>query len=413
MDIGGKCDPFIKFGYGSVFIQNRPKTSTYDPVYNEEIQLPIFLPNISSHLNILLLDYDNVGANEEMGTQQFDLKDVIDGKFKEPFWVNFYGAPKDPKEKYRDQMNRNSELATWFNGRLLLSIEIEPREKPQYTITQITDQNIFSRAAIPKMKYEVYCQVQYAMNLPLNDTKYQMKIRWGDKDAVSEKIKSKGRLCEFYETIKIEHENAARGLLSGELPDLFVYIHDGDKEYSYYRVQIDSIVDPTVKATDCFFTVDRAKTTKREDLSGVVRMRLLIVDQASKPPNFQQYGWDQKKLEKPKNQQPWRVMLNLYQGKDFASADADGLSDPWISVYYMGDEKKSDIIKKTVNPIWNQRIEFDIKFEDVEEASPFLATIWDWDSDSKSEFLGTSKIRLTKEDLNLSTLPKPTWIGIK
>ncbi|KAK6921178.1 C2 domain [Dillenia turbinata] len=52
------------------------------------------------------------------------------------------------------------------------------------------------------------------------------------------------------------------------------------------------------------------------------------------------------------------IELVLVEAKDLAAADLRRTSDPYVRVQYGNTKKKTKVIKKSLNPIWNQMLEF-------------------------------------------------------
>lgn len=106
------------------------------------------------------------------------------------------------------------------------------------------------------------------------------------------------------------------------------------------------------------------------------------------------------------------------------AGDASGLSDPYVVAYFYGQEIKTSTINDSVNPvrrntipyliltkIWNERIEFNGRFDTWEEAPPIMLTLWDEDSASlNNDFLGSALVQISQASLNPNILPNPTWI---
>lgn len=58
-------------------------------------------------------------------------------------------------------------------------------------------------------------------------------------------------------------------------------------------------------------------------------------------------------MSNPKNKKHF-LIANIYQAKDIIPMDDDtGTSDPYVKVYFYGQEQKTNTIMKTLNPIWN------------------------------------------------------------
>lgn len=103
----------------------------------EKLYIPIIKPSISSKITLTLFDWDTVGSDEHAGAIEFDLKDVIDGKYRELFWANLYGGPENTSNSTAVLMNKVPDLASTWHGRILISLEIVDVDKPTTKMTKI------------------------------------------------------------------------------------------------------------------------------------------------------------------------------------------------------------------------------------------------------------------------------------
>jgi len=114
MDTFGTCDPTAQVSYSGIKVRTSVLKKDLNPVWNEELLLPIALPTISDTIMFQLYDWESAGSDEVMGCSSFSIKDIMAGKYNRPFWINIYGPPKDPKDKYKKIMNEVPEMATWW-----------------------------------------------------------------------------------------------------------------------------------------------------------------------------------------------------------------------------------------------------------------------------------------------------------
>ncbi len=96
---------------------------------------------------------------------------------------------------------------------------------------------------------------------------------------------------------------------------------------------------------------------------------------------------------------PGHLIVDLIAGFNLLSADLNGLSDPFALLIVSGAEKKSNKQLKTLNPLWNERFEFEVT--DFQKDS-LLVKVFDWDRIGSDEPLGDVMIPLRSLQYELS-----------
>ncbi|BFZ64699.1 Tricalbin-2 [Saitoella coloradoensis] len=98
--------------------------------------------------------------------------------------------------------------------------------------------------------------------------------------------------------------------------------------------------------------------------------------------------------------------ITVVSGKNLPAADRSGKSDPY-AVFCLNEEKifKTQTIKKTLNPTWNETFEANIQSR---TAANFRVDVYDWDANSRDDFLGSGRINLSEiEPFTAKTLTIP------
>ncbi|KAF2068928.1 hypothetical protein CYY_009750 [Polysphondylium violaceum] len=100
------------------------------------------------------------------------------------------------------------------------------------------------------------------------------------------------------------------------------------------------------------------------------------------------------------------LQVNVLEGRDLASADTNGYSDPYCTVSLGPQKKKTQICKKTLNPKWNETFLMRLSPSDIKLHIKLL----DWDQLSSDDFLG--EVFIDIDSLNDSAvwytlLPRP------
>ncbi|CCF59812.1 hypothetical protein KAFR_0I00310 [Kazachstania africana CBS 2517] len=80
------------------------------------------------------------------------------------------------------------------------------------------------------------------------------------------------------------------------------------------------------------------------------------------------------------------LSLNIQSARGLLSADRNGKSDPFVTVYVNGKkEHKTKTIKKTLDPVWNEKAKLKIPSK---TRSAITLNVFDWDRAGENDFLG-------------------------
>ncbi|XP_027359435.1 synaptotagmin-5 isoform X2 [Abrus precatorius] len=111
----------------------------------------------------------------------------------------------------------------------------------------------------------------------------------------------------------------------------------GDENIGSAHVNLEGLVDGSVR--DVWIPLERVR-------SGELRLKIEAVrvdDQEGSRVLGSGGGW---------------IELVLIEGRDLVAADLRGTSDPYVRVHYGSFKKRTKVIYKTLNPQWNQTLEF-------------------------------------------------------
>ena len=76
-----------------------------------------------------------------------------------------------------------------------------------------------------------------------------------------------------------------------------------------------------------------------------------------------------------------KIRCFIYQCRNIPSADADGCSDAFISVWNpVEDDKKTKVIEDNNNPIYFECLEMTYDMENLQNCPPIILNVWDTDS---------------------------------
>ncbi|XP_063718771.1 uncharacterized protein LOC134845668 isoform X2 [Symsagittifera roscoffensis] len=87
------------------------------------------------------------------------------------------------------------------------------------------------------------------------------------------------------------------------------------------------------------------------------------------------------------------VSLVVHSGHNLPAMDLNGLSDPYVNIWFNNSKiKQSPSIKRTLNPIWNFHCDFMV--EDY-TTSPLLIEVFDWDGmTTKDDYIGSVELNI-------------------
>ncbi|XP_004512919.1 uncharacterized protein [Cicer arietinum] len=138
----------------------------------------------------------------------------------------------------------------------------------------------------------------------------------------------------------------------GEYLKLKVFTEElfGDENIGSAQVNLEGLVDGSTR--DVWIPLERVR-------SGEIRLKIEAVkvdEQEGSKASGSGNGW---------------IELVLIEGRDLVAADLRGTSDPYVRVNYGNFKKRTKVIYKTLNPQWNQTLEF------PDDGSPLILYVKD------------------------------------
>jgi hypothetical protein len=256
-------------------------------------------------------------------------------------------------------MNANPALGTFWKGRILLALDSFPMENPKLSdrmkpepLDEAT-QKILAKSDVTD--WQLMCEVYYGLSFPKKEGKYSIQFRWADEELNFPALAGKNGIWEWYDRKPLKCKFPYKS--GDELPDLFIYLCDGDTRISYVRKDVHFLQSMLLGEPQLFyFKPDKSKMPKLKDFdAGIVKIRCTF----GPPDIFDDLstgGWD-KPLGKP-NYRMGYLYANIYHAQDLIPADNDGNSDPFYTISYYGVEEGHDNehIKSTLNPVINYDI---------------------------------------------------------
>ena len=88
-----------------------------------------------------------------------------------------------------------------------------------------------------------------------------------------------------------------------------------------------------------------------------------------------------------------KLVVRLIGCHNLLPKDANGLSDPFVVLRVGAVKQKSKVVKKDLNPVFNQTFSFDVPTAFAPDDALWL-TVNDWDRFQKADFIGHRQIPL-------------------
>ena len=179
----GSCDSYVLIEYNSMSVQSSTINDNLNPVWEEELHIPVSIPTVNDKITCKILDKDDVKSNEMIGSFSFSIQDIINQKYNFPFWNNVYGTVGTADEKTALIMNTYPELGSEWTGRIQMFITAEKVPNPVLKRIKM-DMNHPMKDLAKLSRYytfEFKTDIHYGLYLPdKKGQKYCIKVKWGE-----------------------------------------------------------------------------------------------------------------------------------------------------------------------------------------------------------------------------------------
>ena len=211
-----------------------------------------------------------------------------------------------------------------------------------------------------------------------------------------------------------------------QMENIFVYLMDGSYPICFWKGKVSEFTDPNPAYRWLILKNDKAVGKVSNDHeAGMLQIKFSInAKHLNGPVDFKTF--DAWKKPPPRRLGSKKIRCFIFQCRDIPSADSDGSSDSYISVWNPeGESYKTRTIDDSLNPIYFETIEMLYDMADLETAPPIVFNIWDSDNellDNTDDFLGRAVIYLKDASTNLefgddearcNDVPKPIWHDIR
>ena len=426
------CDPFIEFKYFGLNVQSKVTKNINDvAIWNQIINIPIPIPTVSQKIVMLIKDWDDIGSNDNIGSYEISLNDVIgpENKYEEYRYIDIYGSSKNKKDKINNLMNENAEIGSAWNGRILLRITHKPTDTPIISKVNITDNDELTRAhSINRgVMWTVHAKLYCAYYLPKEYKKYSIKITMQDSTILFEQKDSVNQYI-FWETVKTMQYLSLTDD-KDKLPDMFFYLlNDSGDPVCFQRIKStqfylnDQIMIIKLFPEPCY---GKVKSTIN---SGLLKAKIVLYNTSMDKNKVDLTNWrdgdsaneGDQDLETVnfgglgKKLNSYTVVCIVYMSRYLTSSDSNGMNDPYVRITCVNDKKETSIKHETVNGIWNEALVFEGVDLDLKRKATWpilLAEVLDYDKIGKNDLLCSSYVWLSDSPcrINSSELVKPKW----
>lgn len=418
---GSGSDPYVKLYLGGTEIKTEViKKSKKSANFYETLYITMIYPTFIDQMSLSLKDQDGkFQDNEYFGTTTFQILDIKRGKYAKPFWAYIYGGHSDVKDKdVKDSMNKFPELASRFKGAIYLSIEMIDAINQGNFKEKIRSEQVVRPP--PMSKFKICLEMYSVHNIHYIDESenggHYINVDWGGKMTTSTKCSLNCGMLEYYQYMELEESFSCTSL--DELPDIVISVvrSSKDRHVSYCRLKPKDFAS-SMLITDKYMmlNIDRAISKLQDDGAGIIHLKM-GVDRMDKWQPMSLAKFD-KNLVRPKAN-PVVIALNIFQAKELPSGDDDGSADPVVVAYHYGTLARSTIFRKTLNPIWNERILIPTYIVGS-FIPPLIINVHDYDvklvGKAEYEFLGSTHMFLNQfnQAQDYAKIPEPTWHNLK
>merc|ERR1719474_264338 len=422
-DIIGKSDPYAVVSFDGDKLKTSSVKNTQNPEWNFNANIPVDEKG-PRNIKVEVFDADKLGKDKSLGSTQVDVEDVINGSPIDKLWVPLSGAksgkiqlsaafmPESELDELKRRPSRDGKKGPAGYGDDDFGSSPNSRKgtqqadggrKPSDTGSEIPDGKIHFQIKEGRDliktdmigKSDPYAVLTYGKkklktspvknnqnpiwnckgDIPVdNDSPRIINLEVFDSDKLG-KDKSLGStnldVLDIVQNTPInETWVPLDGVKSGKVKIAAEFIPDSDKlggspkpKYSVDKMKDDS------PRRGSKFSAGGSGTLHKSDIR--------------KPSDISIIGAD--------NSMPGQgnVHVNVKGAKDLVKSDLIGKSDPYATITYGGDKKKSKTVKNSKNPEWN--FEVDVP---VNETSPRDIKIEVFDSDrfGKDKPLGYTTI---------------------
>ena len=190
LDFFGSIDSYVIVEFGNARLVTEPISNNRNPLYGLDLYLPYFEPSINEVMNLTIMDYDVGKKDDILGTLVLKKTDILEAKYNNKVWLDIYGSQSENTNVYGDLMNNDSTIGAFWKGRVLLSIESFPFDKPKLSYEKMDEKALEGWKENVNTEYCIMAEAFYGFSLPKENTTYSIQLRWADKELIlAEKVR--------------------------------------------------------------------------------------------------------------------------------------------------------------------------------------------------------------------------------
>ena len=449
-----RCDGYIEVKYMGVCRKTKVVTMIKEEiVWNQIIDIPATKPAISQKICMVVKDQDEIGDDDIVGSVEINVDDIYAGYYNELKCLNIYGCPVNSDGGINDAMKNNAEIGSSWNGRILMKCEVKDVDSPIASVRDIPKDVIDGTSLNRNNIWKIKIRAISAMFLPKDHAKYKIKFKIQDKETYTQYQKAINGSISYNEVLTDLLINTFSDD-KFELPDLFIYLVDEDKDPTkqnlcFQRIKADTfylnkdiiciklLPDPAVKKCKnmkdsgiliCkifLYHPQRDKdipSEKEFKMGGVIPNLKTLTSKTSaiiEEDDLENLlGGDDKQEEpQPETQSIsgfYTVVAIVYMSKGLVAAESNGTSDPFVTLTYGSNTLKTSVKNNTMNGIWNEKLQFNDVEMDLKDNTTwpvFLLSVYDYNKIKSDVPLGYNYIFLNNGayTVNETTLREPKW----
>ena len=413
---GRRCDGYIEMKYMGIMRKTKVVEMKNEVItWNQIIDIPATYPCVSQKICMLVKDEDIGSGDDIVGSYEFNINDIYAGHYEQYQFINIYGSPLNKKGGIYDQMNYNAEIGSRWNGRILMRCEIKDVDSPIARVRNIEDEQLKTQISnlVPQCSWTILMRIISANYLPELDREYEIKISIQDKAVSSNKQKAINGSIDFNQTIQLQFNTLSADKFS--LPDIFIYLVDpkqssDKKNICFQRIKasvfhinkevlyLKLLPDPVINKVNSMMK------------SGILKCKIYLYNpQVDSQPDLQSFesggSYELPSLEsgafyaQPQIQMKYyTIVAVVYMSKGLVAAESNGTSDPFVTLTFGNQTKKTTVKNNTMNGVWNELLVFNSINMDIDDQTTwpvFLLSVFDYNKIKSDVPLGYNYLWLS------------------